>query len=53
MLSSISAPLSASVSDTAGSQKSSHTIRPTRVPRMLTGPGEGPASNTRFSSNTP
>ena len=51
--SSISAPLSASVSGTAGNHQSSHTIRPMRKPRNGTGPGAGPASNTRLSSNTP
>ena len=53
MLSRISAPLSASVSETAGNHQSSQIISPSRNPRKATGPGAGPASNTRFSSNTP
>jgi hypothetical protein len=53
MDSSISAPVSHSVSATVGSHQSSQTIRPMRKPRKAMGPGTGPASNTRFSSNTP
>ncbi len=49
----ISAPLSARVSLTGWNHQSSQIIRPRRNPRKATGPGAGPGSKTRLSSETP
>ena len=48
-----SEPVSCRHSHTSSCQMSSQIGTPMRTPRKLTGPGIGPTSNTRFSSNTP
>jgi hypothetical protein len=46
-------PVSCRHSHTSSFQMSSQIGTPMRTPRNDTGPGSGPWSNTRFSSNTP
>ena len=48
-----SEPVSCRHSHTSSFQMSSQIGTPMRTPRKPIGPGMGPTSNTRFSSNTP
>ena len=48
-----SEPVSCRHSHTSSFQMSSQIGTPMRTPRKLTGPGIGPISKMRFSSNTP